>query len=185
MKYLFLHDTVHGKFKGTVAASTDSLIINGATVKVYAEKEPSQVPWGSVHADYVIESTGVFTEVAKAKSHIAGGAKKVIITAPSNDAPMYVVGVNADCYKESDSVISNASCTTNCLAPLVKIIDKAFGIEEGLMTTVHSFTATQLSVDGASKKKREKEGPVLTILFLRLLELLLPSLRFGLTLRTS
>jgi len=161
MKYLFMHDTVHGRFKGTVEATTDSLIVNGKEIKVFSQKEPAQIPWGSVGADYVVESTGVFTELAKAKAHLAGGAKRVVISAPSSDAPMYVVGVNTDKFKETDTVFSNASCTTNCLAPLVKVIDKAFGIEEGLMTTIHSFTATQLCVDGASKK-RWREGRACT-----------------------
>jgi len=161
MKYLFAHDSVHGRFKGSIEATADSLIINNVVIKVFSQKDPAQIPWASVGADYVIESTGVFTEVAKANGHLTGGAKKVVITAPSTDAPMYVVGVNAQDYKASDKIISNASCTTNCLAPLVKVIDQAFGIEEGLMTTVHSFTATQLCVDGASKK-RWREGRACT-----------------------
>jgi len=150
--YLFRHDSVHGKFKGNVSHTADSLTINDHHVKVYDKRDPDQIPWGSHGVDVVIESTGVFITVEKCKLHLKGGAKKVIITAPSEDAPMYVIGCNHDQYK-GEEIVSNASCTTNCLAPLVKVIDEAFGIEEGLMTTVHSITATQLAVDGASKKK--------------------------------
>jgi len=155
--YLFRHDSVHGKFKGEVSHTADSLTINGNTVKVYAIRDPDQIPWGANNVDVVVESTGVFLSKDKALLHIKGGAKKVIITAPpADDTPMFVMGVNEDKYK-GEEVVSNASCTTNCLAPLVRVIDEAFGIEEGLMTTVHSITATQLCVDGASKK-RWREG---------------------------
>jgi glyceraldehyde 3-phosphate dehydrogenase len=154
--YLFRHDSVHGKFKGEVSNTNDSLTINGHHVKVYDKRDPDQIPWGSHNVDVVVESTGVFLTVEKCKLHIKGGAKKVIISAPSDDAPMYVMGVNHESY-HGEEIVSNASCTTNCLAPLVRIIDEAFGIEEGLMTTVHSITATQLCVDGASKK-RWREG---------------------------
>jgi len=150
--YLFRHDSVHGKFKGHVSHTADSLTLNDHHVKVYDKKDPDQIPWGAHGVDVVIESTGVFITVEKCKLHLKGGAKKVIITAPSEDAPMYVIGCNHEQYK-GEEIVSNASCTTNCLAPLVKVIDEAFGIEEGLMTTVHSITATQLAVDGASKKK--------------------------------
>jgi len=152
MVYMFKFDSVHGRFKGTIEAKDGKLVINGKSVAVYAERDPAAIPWGSVGADYVIESTGVFTTTAKASAHLTGGAKKVIISAPSADAPMYVCGVNLDSYDPSHKVISNASCTTNCLAPLAKIINDNFGIVEGLMTTVHATTATQKTVDGPSQK---------------------------------
>jgi len=154
--YLFRHDTVHGKFKGEVSHTADSLVINGHAVKVFDKRDPDQIPWGASGVDVVVESTGVFLTVDKCNLHIKGGAKKVIITAPSDDAPMFVMGCNHDQYK-GETIVSNASCTTNCLGPLVRVIDEAFGIEEGLMTTVHSITATQLCVDGVSKK-RWREG---------------------------
>ncbi|KAK7205862.1 glyceraldehyde-3-phosphate dehydrogenase [Myxozyma melibiosi] len=150
--YMFKYDSTHGRFKGTVTAEADTLVIDGHKVKVFGERDPSAIPWGSVGADYVVESTGVFTTTEKAKAHLAGGAKKVVISAPSADAPMFVCGVNLDAYKTEYEVISNASCTTNCLAPLAKIINDNFGIVEGLMTTVHSITATQKTVDGPSHK---------------------------------
>jgi len=157
MHYLFCHDSTHGGFKGVVTHKPGSLTINGNEVKVFDKRVPAEIPWGENRVDYVIESTGVFTEVDGAKAHLAGGAKKVIITAPSTTAPMFVMGVNNEDYTADIDILSNASCTTNCLAPLVKVIDQQFGIVEGLMTTVHSLTATQLSVDGASKKKK-REG---------------------------
>jgi len=157
MVYLFKYDTVHGRFDGTVEAKEGHMEINGEKLTVFAEREPSAIPWGSLGVDYVVESTGVFTEIATAGKHLKGGAKKVIISAPSADAPMFVVGVNEKTYTSDIDILSNASCTTNCLAPLVKVIDENFGIVEGLMTTVHSYTATQLPVDGASKK-RLREG---------------------------
>jgi len=157
MQYLFAHDTVHGKFKGTVTHKEHSLVINGKEVKVFNKRDPAEIPWGELGAEVVIESSGVFLEVNQCESHLKGGAKRVIVTAPSKSAPMFVMGVNEEKYTPDLKVISNASCTTNCLAPLVKVIDQAFGIEEGLMTTVHSLTATQLVVDGASKKK-SREG---------------------------
>ena len=120
--------------------------------KVSSRKEPSKIPWGKLGVDYVVESTGVFTTIDKCQAHIQGGAKKVVITAPSADAPMYVMGVNEDKYTGKDAVVSNASCTTNCLAPLAKVIHDKYGIVEGLMTTVHSYTATQKTVDGPSNK---------------------------------
>jgi len=152
MVYMFKFDSVHGRFKGTIEAKDGKLVINGKPVAVYAERDPAAIPWGSVGADYVIESTGVFTTIAKASAHLAGGAKKVVISAPSADAPMYVCGVNLESYDPSHKVISNASCTTNCLAPLAKIVHDNFGIVEGLMTTVHATTATQKTVDGPSQK---------------------------------
>ncbi|KXN85920.1 Glyceraldehyde-3-phosphate dehydrogenase, partial [Leucoagaricus sp. SymC.cos] len=152
MVYMFKYDSVHGRFSGTVEAKDGKLIINGKALTVYAERDPGAIPWSSVGAEYIVESTGVFTTIEKASAHLKGGAKKVIISAPSADAPMYVCGVNLDSYKPQDKVISNASCTTNCLAPLAKIIHDKFGIEEGLMTTVHATTATQKTVDGPSSK---------------------------------
>jgi glyceraldehyde 3-phosphate dehydrogenase len=152
MVYMFKFDSVHGRFKGTVEAKDGKLIINGKPVTVFAERDPAAIQWGSAGAEYIVESTGVFTTIDKASAHLTGGAKKVIISAPSADAPMYVCGVNLDSYKTSDKVISNASCTTNCLAPLAKVIHDNFGIVEGLMTTVHATTATQKTVDGPSGK---------------------------------
>jgi glyceraldehyde 3-phosphate dehydrogenase len=152
MVYMFKFDSVHGRFKGTIEAQDGKLIINGKPIHVYAERDPAAIPWGTAGADYVVESTGVFTTIEKASAHLKGGAKKVIISAPSADAPMFVCGVNLDSYKPEYKVISNASCTTNCLAPLAKIIHDNFGIVEGLMTTVHATTATQKTVDGPSSK---------------------------------
>jgi len=152
MVYMFKFDSVHGRYKGTVEAKAGKLWIEGKPISVFAEKDPGAIPWGSVGADYVVESTGVFTTIDKAQGHLKGGAKKVIISAPSADAPMFVCGVNLDKYDPKYTVISNASCTTNCLAPLAKIIHDKYGIVEGLMTTVHSTTATQKTVDGPSAK---------------------------------
>lgn len=153
MAYLFNYDSTHGRFKGQVATKDGkSLVINGREIAVFTERDPKQIPWGSVNADYVVESTGVFTTKDKAGAHFQGGAKKVVISAPSADAPMFVMGVNHDQYKPDIQVVSNASCTTNCLAPLAKVINDAFGIEQGLMTTVHATTATQKTVDGPSGK---------------------------------
>jgi len=153
MEYMFQYDTVHGPYTGSVAATgDDELTIDGKAVKVFGEMDPSNIQWGSVGADYVIESTGVFTTTDKAAAHMKGGAKKVVISAPSADAPMFVVGVNQEKYESSMDVVSNASCTTNCLAPLAKVINDEFGIAEGLMTTVHAVTATQQTVDGPSQK---------------------------------
>jgi len=152
MVYMFKYDSTHGRFKGTVEAKEGKLIINGKEIAVYAKKEPAEIPWGQHGADYVVESTGVFTKIDKASLHLKGGAKHVIISAPSEDAPMFVMGVNHTQYKNSIQVVSNASCTTNCLAPLAKVINDRFGIVEGLMTTVHAVTATQKTVDGPSGK---------------------------------
>jgi len=152
MVYMFKYDSVHGRFKGTVEAKDGKLWVEGKPITVYAERDPANIPWGSVGADYIVESTGVFTTTEKASAHLKGGAKKVIISAPSADAPMFVCGVNLEAYDSKYTVISNASCTTNCLAPLAKIIHDEFGIVEGLMTTVHSATATQKTVDGPSHK---------------------------------
>ncbi|XP_022171133.1 glyceraldehyde-3-phosphate dehydrogenase [Myzus persicae] len=152
MVYLFKYDSTHGRFKGEVSVDGDVLIVNGNKIKVLSERDPKAIQWGSAGADYVVESTGVFTTIEKASAHLEGGAKKVIISAPSADAPMFVVGVNLDAYNPSFKVVSNASCTTNCLAPLAKVIHDNFGIVEGLMTTVHATTATQKTVDGPSGK---------------------------------
>ncbi|XP_060521258.1 glyceraldehyde-3-phosphate dehydrogenase 2-like [Cylas formicarius] len=152
MVYLFKFDSTHGRFKGDVSSDGQNLVVNGAKIQVFQERDPKAIPWGKAGAEYVVESTGVFTTIEKASAHLEGGAKKVIISAPSADAPMYVVGVNLDKYNPADKVISNASCTTNCLAPLAKVINDNFQIVEGLMTTVHATTATQKTVDGPSGK---------------------------------
>jgi len=153
MEYMLQYDTVHGKFPGDVAATGEKEItVSGKPVTVFGEMDPSKISWGDAGADYVIESTGVFTSVEKASMHKVGGAKKVVISAPSGDAPMFVMGVNANEYEASMDVVSNASCTTNCLAPLAKVINDEFGIDEALMTTVHAVTATQQTVDGPSQK---------------------------------
>ena len=152
MAYMLKYDTIHGRFKGEVKGEEGKLIINGKEIKVYNEMDPKNIPWGKDGVDYVLECSGVFTTLEKAQAHIDAGAKKVIISAPSKDAPMFVMGVNNDTYDPSMNIISNASCTTNCLAPLAKVINDNFGIKDGLMTTVHSITATQKTVDGASKK---------------------------------
>lgn len=150
--YMFKYDSTHGRYAGEVSSEGQFLIIDGQKIRVFQERDPAQIPWGAEGVDYVLDSTGVFTSVEGASKHIAGGAKKVIITAPSGDAPMFVMGVNEDKYTPDLNIISNASCTTNCLAPLAKVIHDTFGIEEGLMTTVHSITATQKTVDGPSHK---------------------------------
>ena len=152
MAYMTKYDTVHGRFDGEVSSKEGTLIVNGKEIKVYNEMDPHNIPWGELGVDYVLECSGVFTTLEKAQAHIDAGAKKVIISAPSKDAPMFVMGVNNDKYDPSMNIISNASCTTNCLAPLAKVINDNFGIKDGLMTTVHSTTATQKTVDGASKK---------------------------------
>jgi len=150
--YMFKYDSTHGSFKGEVTSEGSDLIIDGKKIAVFGERDPAAIPWGKSGVDYVIESTGVFTTLDGAQKHIDGGAKKVIITAPSADAPMFVVGVNEKSYSPDLKIVSNASCTTNCLAPLAKVVNDKFGIEEGLMTTVHSITATQKTVDGPSHK---------------------------------
>ncbi|KAF9034471.1 glyceraldehyde-3-phosphate dehydrogenase [Hymenopellis radicata] len=152
MVYMFKYDSVHGRYKGDVHTKNGKLFIDGKEIAVYGERDPSAIPWGSVGAEYIVESTGVFTTVDKASAHLKGGAKKVIISAPSADAPMFVCGVNLDAYDPKYTVISNASCTTNCLAPLAKVIHDKFGIVEGLMSTIHATTATQKTVDGPSNK---------------------------------
>ena len=146
------YDSQHGQFKGTIEVEGDNLVVNGKKVKFYMKKDPSEIPWSETGAEYIVESTGVFTTTEKASAHLKGGAKKVVISAPSSDAPMFVMGVNNESYKSDIPVISNASCTTNCLAPLAKVINDKFGLKEGLMTTIHSYTATQKTVDGPSAK---------------------------------
>lgn len=152
MKYMLQYDSVHGQFKGTIEIKDDKLVVNGKAINVYACMDPSEIPWKECGAEYIIESTGVFTTTEKANAHIKAGAKKVVISAPSKDAPMFVMGVNHTTYTKDMDIVSNASCTTNCLAPLAKVIHDNFGIVEGLMTTVHAITATQKTVDGPSKK---------------------------------
>ena len=152
MAYMTKFDTVHGMFKGEVSAHDDKLVVNGHEIQVYQQMNACDVPWRECGAEYIVESSGVKTTTEKASAHFVGGAKKVIITAPSSDAMMCVMGVNSDESTKDMNVVSNASCTTNCLAPLAKVIEENFGIIEGLMTTVHSITATQKTVDGPSKK---------------------------------
>jgi glyceraldehyde 3-phosphate dehydrogenase len=151
-EYMLKYDSTHGVFNGTIAVEGSDLVVNGKKVKFYTERDPAAIPWKETGAEYIVESTGVFTTTEKAGAHLKGGAKRVIISAPSADAPMYVMGVNEKTYDGSAQVISNASCTTNCLAPLAKVVNDKFGIVEGLMTTVHSYTATQKTVDGPSAK---------------------------------
>ncbi|MEW2921800.1 MULTISPECIES: type I glyceraldehyde-3-phosphate dehydrogenase [Flavobacteriaceae] len=152
LAYLLEYDSVHGKFDGTIEVKDGNLVVNGKTIRITAERDPKNLKWDAVGADIVAECTGIFTTLETAQYHIDGGAKKVVISAPSKDAPMFVMGVNHKDVKASDNIISNASCTTNCLAPLAKVLNDEFGIEEGLMTTVHATTATQLTVDGPSRK---------------------------------
>eukprot|EP00353_Schmidingerella_taraikaensis_P005431 CAMPEP_0185572870 /NCGR_PEP_ID=MMETSP0434-20130131/4727_1 /TAXON_ID=626734 ORGANISM="Favella taraikaensis, Strain Fe Narragansett Bay" /NCGR_SAMPLE_ID=MMETSP0434 /ASSEMBLY_ACC=CAM_ASM_000379 /LENGTH=343 /DNA_ID=CAMNT_0028188907 /DNA_START=21 /DNA_END=1052 /DNA_ORIENTATION=+ len=150
--YQLKYDSTHGRFDGTVEEADGKLIINGNPVAMFHERDPAAIPWGSAGAEYVCESTGVFTTGEKASAHLTGGAKKVVISAPpKDDTPMFVMGVNNTDYKTTDTVVSNASCTTNCLAPLAKIIHDTYGIAEGLMTTVHAMTANQLTVDGPAR----------------------------------
>jgi glyceraldehyde 3-phosphate dehydrogenase len=146
------YDSTHGIFNGEVSVDGKDLVVNGKRVKFYTERDPANIPWSETGAYYVVESTGVFTDTEKAKAHLKGGAKKVVISAPSGDAPMFVMGVNEKTYTSDLQVISNASCTTNCLAPLAKVINDKYTIIEGLMTTIHSYTATQKTVDGPSGK---------------------------------
>jgi len=152
MVYMFKYDSTHGQFKGEVKEDGKFLYVNGNKITVFNEKDPANINWGEAGAEYVVESTGVFTTTEKALTHTKGGAKKVIISAPSADAPMFVMGVNHEKYDPSLQVVSNASCTTNCLAPVAKVINDNFGLVEGLMTTVHAVTATQKTVDGPSGK---------------------------------
>lgn len=152
LAYLLKYDSVHGRFDGEVETKDGKLIVNGKPIRVTAEKDPSQLKWDEVGAEIILDCTGIFTTLEKADTHLKAGAKKVIISAPSKDAPMFVMGVNEDKITAQDTIISNASCTTNCLAPLAKVLNDEFGIEEALMTTVHAATASQMVVDGPSKK---------------------------------
>ena len=152
LAYLLKYDSVHGKCRADVSVHNNNLIIDGNEVFVSAERDPKNINWNSKNVDVVAECTGIFTTLETAQYHIDGGAPKVVISAPSKDAPMYVMGVNHNDLNKNDSIISNASCTTNCLAPLTKVLNDSFGIEEALMTTVHAVTATQFTVDGPSKK---------------------------------
>jgi glyceraldehyde 3-phosphate dehydrogenase len=152
MAYMLKYDSVHGRFNGSAKANGTQLLVNGHAIDVYAAKRAEEIPWASCGAEYIVESSGVYTTLAKAGAHLKGGALKVVITAPSNDAPMFVMGVNHNKYRKEMTVVSNASCTTGCLAPLAKVVHDEFGIVEGLMTTVHAITATQKTVDGPSNK---------------------------------
>lgn len=152
LAYLLKYDSVHGRFNAEVEVKDGYLFVNGNKIRVTAEKDPSQLKWNEAGAEIILECSGVFTTLEKAQLHIDGGAKKVIISSPSKDAPMFIMGVNEDKITTGDTIISNASCTTNCLAPLAKVLNDTFGIEEGLMTTVHAATASQMVVDGPSKK---------------------------------
>lgn len=152
MAYMLRYDTVHGQFDGTIEVDGSNLVVNGKKIRCTSEPNPADLKWGDVQAAYVVESTGIFTSLEKAEGHIKAGAKRVVISAPSPDAPMFVMGVNNDAYKADMKIVSNASCTTNCLAPIAKVLNDNWGIEEALMTTVHAATATQKTVDGPSKK---------------------------------
>ncbi|MDR0293976.1 MAG: type I glyceraldehyde-3-phosphate dehydrogenase [Oscillospiraceae bacterium] len=151
--YMLRYDTVHGRFKGSVSYDDSSVTVNGRKIAFFAEKDPANIPWGKAGAEYIVDATGIFHEKAKAQAHIDAGAKKVIYSGPSkDDTPMFVCGVNLDKYTKDMNFVSNASCTTNCLAPLAKVVNDEFGIADGLMTTVHSATNTQMVVDAPSKK---------------------------------
>ena len=153
MAYMLKYDTMHGKFRAEVGSTDSAIIVNGQEIPVFAERNPADLPWGKIGAEYIVESTGLFLTKEKAQGHLAAGAKKVVMSAPSkDDTPMFVVGVNLDKYTSDMNFVSNASCTTNCLAPIAKVLNDNFGIKDGLMTTVHSVTATQKTVDGPSVK---------------------------------
>ncbi len=153
MAYMLRYDTMHGQFEGEISYTDDTITVNGTTIHVYAKMNPAEIPWGEIGAEYVVESTGLFLTKEKAQGHLDAGAKKVVMSAPSkDDTPMFVMGVNNTSYDRSMNFVSNASCTTNCLAPIAKVLHDHFGIKDGLMTTVHSTTATQKTVDGPSKK---------------------------------
>jgi glyceraldehyde 3-phosphate dehydrogenase len=165
MVYMFKYDSTRGHYKGWVEKQDDRLVIDGKSIAVFNEKDPSAIPWGSARADYVIDASGVNTTKEKAEGHLKNGAKKVIITAPCKDVPMFVMGVNHEGYEKSMDIISNSSCTANCVAPLAKCINDEFGIVEGLMTTVHAYTSTQKIVDGPNKKGwREGRGAAQNII---------------------
>ena len=153
LAYMLKYDTMHGKFGAEISSTDNSIIVNGQEIPVFAERNPADLPWGKIGAEYVVESTGLFLTKEKAQAHLSAGAKKVVMSAPSkDDTPMFVVGVNQDKYTSDMNFVSNASCTTNCLAPIAKVLNDNFGIKDGLMTTVHSVTATQKTVDGPSVK---------------------------------
>ena len=153
LAYMLKYDTMHGQFNGEVSATENAIVVNGKSIPIFAERDPKNIPWGKLEAEYVVESTGLFLTQEKAQAHIDAGAKKVVMSAPSkDDTPMFVCGVNLDKYTPDMTFVSNASCTTNCLAPIAKVLNDAFGIKDGLMTTVHSVTATQKTVDGPSLK---------------------------------
>ena len=152
LAYLLKYDSVHGRFDGTVEVENGHLVVNGKTVRVTAERDPKNLKWDAVNTDVVADCTGIFTTLETAQAHIDAGAKKVVISAPSKDAPMFVMGVNHHLVKASETIVSNASCTTNCLAPMAKIVNDNFGIEEALMTTIHATTASQSTVDSPNKK---------------------------------
>ncbi|NJB70312.1 glyceraldehyde 3-phosphate dehydrogenase [Saonia flava] len=152
LAYMLEYDSVHGRFNGTIDVKDGNLVVNGKTIRITAERDPKNLKWDEVGADIVAECTGIFTSLETAQYHIDGGAKKVVISAPSGDAPMFVMGVNHKSVKASDTIVSNASCTTNCLAPIAKVLNDSFGIEEALMTTIHAATSTQYTVDSPSRK---------------------------------
>ncbi len=153
LAYMLKYDTMHGQFNGEVTATENAIVVNGKSIPIFAERDPKNIPWGKLEAEYVVESTGLFLTQEKAQAHIDAGAKKVVMSAPSKDStPMFVCGVNLDAYTPDMKFVSNASCTTNCLAPIAKVLNDNFGITDGLMTTVHSTTATQKTVDGPSMK---------------------------------
>jgi glyceraldehyde 3-phosphate dehydrogenase len=152
MAYMLRYDSTHGRFPKDIAVEGGHLIVNGKKIRVTSESDPAQLKWDEIGAEYIVESTGLFTTMDKAQAHLKAGAKKVVISAPSADAPMFVMGVNHNAYSPDMNIVSNASCTTNCLAPVTKVIHDRWGVEEGLMTTVHAVTATQKTVDGPSKK---------------------------------
>ncbi len=153
LAYMLKYDTMHGQFQGTVEATENAIVVNGKSIPIFAERNPADIPWGKLEAEYVVESTGLFLTKEKAQAHIDAGAKKVVMSAPSkDDTPMFVCGVNLDAYAPDMQFVSNASCTTNCLAPIAKVLNDKWGITDGLMTTVHSTTATQKTVDGPSLK---------------------------------
>ena len=172
LAYMLKYDSVHGRFDGEVSVSGGALIVNGKEVRITAERDPANLNWGAIGAEVVVESTGFFLTDETARKHIEAGAKKVVLSAPSkDDTPMFVVGVNTDSYAGQD-IVSNASCTTNCLAPIAKVLNDKFGIKRGLMTTVHAATATQKTVDGPSMKDWRGGRGILEISFLLLLVLL-------------
>lgn len=164
LAYLIKYDSVHGKFNGTIEVKNGNLIINRKTIRVTSKQNPEEIQWGEVDVDYVIESTGLFTEKKEAQKHLKAGAKKVVISAPSKDAKMFVMGVNHTELKPIETIFSNASCTTNCLAPIIKTIDSNFGFKQGLMATVHSVTSSQNLVDGGNKNRRRGRSPLNNII---------------------